>query len=111
MRLALPAPYDVPWMAWYLSAHAVPGVESFSDGRYAAALRTPEGPDVVSLDLVSRPGSVMVGSRRGRPSPWLLARVRTLLDLDTDGAAVVAHRDGAGADHFAELRERLPFLA
>ena len=91
VRLELIAPYDVPWMAWYLSAHAVPGVESFTDGRYATALRTPDGPDVVSLDLVSRPGSVLVASRRSRPSPWLLSRVRAVLDLDTDGAAVAAH--------------------
>jgi AraC family transcriptional regulator of adaptative response / DNA-3-methyladenine glycosylase II len=91
VRLELPAPYDVPWLTWYLSAHAVPGVESFADGRYAAALRTPDGPDVVSIDLASRPGSVVVRSRRGRPSAWLLTRVRALLDLDTDGAAVAAH--------------------
>jgi len=91
VSLDLPAPYDIPWMAWYLSAHVVPGAESFTDGRYAAAVRTPDGPDVVSLDLASRPGSVVVGSRRGRPSPWLLERVRALLDLDTDGAAVAAH--------------------
>src|SRR5690242_14220631 len=91
VRLDLPAPYDVPWVGWYLSAHAVPGAESFADGRYAAAVRTPDGPDVVSLELRSRPGSVLVGSRTGRPSSWLLDRVRVLLDLQTDGAAVAAH--------------------
>ena len=91
VRLELPAPYDVPWMTWYLAAHAVPGVESVTDGRYAAAIRTPDGPDVVSIDLVSRPGAVLVGSHRGRPSAWVLRRVRSLLDLDRDGAAVIAH--------------------
>ena len=91
VRLELPAPYDVPWMTWYLSAHAVPGVESFADGRYASALRTPDGPDIVSIDLGSRPGVVVIGSSRGRPSAWVLDRVRELLDLDRDGAAVAAH--------------------
>ena len=89
--MSLPAPYDLPWMAWYLSAHAVPGSERWDAGRYAAAVRTAEGSDVVSLDFATRPGVVVVGSARGRPGASLLSRVRVLLDLDADGAAVAAH--------------------
>ncbi len=91
VRLALPAPYDLPWMTWYLSAHAVAGCERWDAGRYAAAVRTTEGSDVVSLDFATRAGEVVIGSARGRPGTALLGRVRALLDLDTDGAAVTAH--------------------
>lgn len=91
VRLALPAPFDLPWMTWYLSAHAVAGSERWDAGRYAAAVRTAEGPDVVSLDFATRAGEVVVGSARGRPGSALLGRVRALLDLDADGAAVAAH--------------------
>lgn len=91
-RLALPAPYDVPWMTWYLSAHAVTGAERYENGRYACAVRTPDGPDVVSLDFASRADEVAVSSQRsGRPTPELLTRIRSLLDLDTDAAAVDDH--------------------
>lgn len=91
-RLTLPPPYDRTWLSWYLSAHAVSGAERYANGRYAAAVRTPEGPDVVSLDLASSPGQVLVSSTRpGRPAPALVARVRVLLDLDADGAAIDRH--------------------
>jgi len=91
-RLALPAPYDLAWMTWYLSAHAVAGAERYENGRYACAVRTPDGPDVVVLDFDSRTGEVVVTSERsGRPAPELLMRVRSLLDLDTDAAAVAEH--------------------
>lgn len=91
VRVALREPYDLPWMAWYLSAHAVAGSERWETGRYAAAVRTAEGSDVVSLDFATRRGEVVVGSARGRPGASLLSRVRVLLDLDADGAAVAAH--------------------
>ena len=91
-RLALPAPYDLAWMTWYLSAHAVTGAERYENGRYACAVRTPDGPDVVVLDFDSRTGEVVVTSERsGRPAPELLTRIRSLLDLDTDAAAVAEH--------------------
>jgi AraC family transcriptional regulator, regulatory protein of adaptative response / DNA-3-methyladenine glycosylase II len=92
VRLSLPTPYDMPWMTWYLSAHAVPGVESYENGRYACAVRSAEGPDVVSLDFGARPGSVVVTSLcSGRPEQGLIARIRALLDLDTDATEIAAH--------------------
>ena len=91
VRLALPAPYDLPWMTWYLSAHAVAGSERWHRGRYASAVRTPEGADVVSLDFTIRAGEVLVESAHGRSGTALLGRVRALLDLDADATAVAAH--------------------
>jgi AraC family transcriptional regulator of adaptative response / DNA-3-methyladenine glycosylase II len=91
VRLALPAPYNLPWMTWYLSAHAVPGAERWQPGRYASAVRTVDGSDVVSLDFSTRVGEVGVGSAHGRPGTALLDRVRALLDLDADASAVAAH--------------------
>jgi 3-methyladenine DNA glycosylase/8-oxoguanine DNA glycosylase len=104
VRLRLPAPYHVPWMTWYLSAHAVPGVERWTNGRYACAVRTAEGPDILSLDFTARDGEVVVGQElAGRPGTALLSRIRALLDVDTDGLAVAAHlsRDPALAPSVA----------
>jgi AraC family transcriptional regulator, regulatory protein of adaptative response / DNA-3-methyladenine glycosylase II len=90
--LALPPPYDQAWMTWYLSAHVVAGVEHYDGGRYAAAVRTPEGPDVVTLDFAASPGRVAVSTlRSGRPAADLLTRIRALLDLDADAEAVARH--------------------
>jgi AraC family transcriptional regulator of adaptative response / DNA-3-methyladenine glycosylase II len=91
VRLALPAPYDLPWMTWYLSAHAVAGSERWHRGWYASAVRTAEGADVVSLDFAIRAGEVRVESAHGRLGTALLGRVRALLDLDADATAVAAH--------------------
>jgi AraC family transcriptional regulator of adaptative response / DNA-3-methyladenine glycosylase II len=90
-RLALPAPYDRAWMGWYLAAHSVPGAERYDGGRYAAAVRTAAGLDVVTLDLASAPGEVRVSSARGRPAAELVTLVRALLDLDADAEAVDRH--------------------
>jgi 3-methyladenine DNA glycosylase/8-oxoguanine DNA glycosylase len=90
--MRLPEPYDVPWMTWYLSAHAVPGVEREENGRYASAVRTADGPDVLSLEFTANAGEVLVGlARTRRPRIVLKTRIRALLDLDTDAHAVAAH--------------------
>ena len=92
LRLRLAVPYDVPWMTWYLSAHAVPGVERWENGRYACAVRTVDGPDVLSLDFTAHEGEVVVASARtGHPEKPLLSRIRALLDLGADARAVAAH--------------------
>jgi AraC family transcriptional regulator, regulatory protein of adaptative response / DNA-3-methyladenine glycosylase II len=92
VRLRLPAPYDVPWMTWYLSAHAVPGVERWTNGRYACAVRSADGPDVIWLDFTTRDGEVVVAQERaGRPRTAMLTRIRALLDLDTNAHAVGNH--------------------
>lgn len=91
-RMRLPVPYDLAWMSWYLSAHAVPDVERWENGRYACAVRTADGPDVLSLDFTARAGEVLVAlARTRRPGTVLLTRIRALLDLDTDAHAVAAH--------------------
>jgi AraC family transcriptional regulator, regulatory protein of adaptative response / DNA-3-methyladenine glycosylase II len=103
-RMRLPVPYDLAWMSWYLSAHAVPDVERWENGRYACAVRTAHGPDVLSLDFTTRAGEVLVAlARTRRPGTVLLRRIRALLDLDTDGHAVAAHlsRDPALAPSVA----------
>jgi AraC family transcriptional regulator of adaptative response / DNA-3-methyladenine glycosylase II len=79
-------------MTWYLSAHAVPGAERWEDRRYAAAVRTAAGADVLWLDFSGPAGSVGASTERaGVPDDELLRRIRQLLDLDTDPEAVAAH--------------------
>lgn len=102
-RIRLPAPYDVPWMTWYLSAHAVPGVERWENGRYACAVQTADGPDVLSLDFTARAGEVLVHMAGTDRPGTVLTRIGALLDLDTDAHAVAAHlsRDPALAPSVA----------
>ena len=88
----LPEPYDRAWMQWYLSAHAIAGVERWdgSTGTYARAVRTGAGSDVLRIQL--RPGEVRVSlASGGMPDAGLAAAVHRMLDLDRDGAAVVRH--------------------
>ena len=42
-------PYNVDWMHWFLKAHAVPSMETFTDGVYRRTVRLPHGPGAIEL--------------------------------------------------------------
>lgn len=72
-----------------LAAHAVQGVERFDPrtGAFSRALRTPNGPTVVTVRLQN--GSVSVATDPTvEDMAWLGGRVRRWLDLDADPATV-----------------------
>lgn len=88
LRLPYRAPLDPSWLAWFLSAHAVPHVETWNDGTYARSLRLPHGSGSVELRI--EPGFVhaalsLTDMRDLAPA---VTRVRRLLDLDADPVAV-----------------------
>ncbi|MFC4125592.1 DNA-3-methyladenine glycosylase 2 family protein [Nocardia rhizosphaerae] len=96
LRLPYREPLDTGWLAWFLSAHAVPGMETWDDGVYTRSLRTPHGHATVRLSF--QPGHVRaeLALRDMRDLAPTVARVRHLLDLDADPLGIdSALRDAA----------------
>ncbi|MFE3543647.1 DNA-3-methyladenine glycosylase 2 family protein [Nocardia sp. NPDC059177] len=84
LRLPYREPLDTGWLAWFLSAHTVPGMETFDGGVYTRSLRTPHGHATIRLSF--QPGHVRaeLALRDMRDLAPTVARVRHLLDLDAD---------------------------
>ncbi|MFD6392741.1 DNA-3-methyladenine glycosylase 2 family protein [Nocardia sp. NPDC060259] len=107
LRLPYREPLDTGWLAWFLSAHTVPGMEVWEDGVYTRSLRTPHGHATIRLSF--QPGHVRaeLALRDMRDLAPTVARVRHLLDLDADPLGIddalrIAQRtigDGSSADH------------
>ncbi|MFE3321575.1 DNA-3-methyladenine glycosylase 2 family protein [Nocardia sp. NPDC059195] len=91
LRLPYREPLDTGWLSWFLSAHAVPGMELWEDGVYTRSLRTPHGHATIRLSF--QPGHVRaeLALRDMRDLAPTVARVRHLLDLDADPMGI----DGA----------------
>ncbi|WP_407671061.1 AlkA N-terminal domain-containing protein [Nocardia stercoris] len=88
LRLPFREPMDRGWLEWFLSAHAVPGMEQFEDGTYTRALRTPHGHATVRLAFDAgfvRAGLLLNDMRDLAPT---VARLRHLLDLDADPVGI-----------------------
>ncbi len=105
LRLSYREPFDWSYLYANLRAHVVDGVDDVSDGAYARVLRTPGGATQFSV----RPGDS--GHLRCeltltdlRDLTAVVARVRRLLDLDADPAAVdaILAADPASAPLVAE---------
>ncbi|MCA2206104.1 AlkA N-terminal domain-containing protein [Nocardia rosealba] len=84
LRLPYREPLDTGWLAWFLSAHTVPGMELWENGVYTRSLRTPHGHATIGLSF--RPGHVRaeLALRDMRDLAPTVARLRHLLDLDAD---------------------------
>lgn len=84
LRLPYREPLDRSWLEWFLSSHAVPGLEVWEDGTYTRSLRTPHGHATVRLSV--QPGHVRAGLALHdmRDLAPTVARLRHLLDLDAD---------------------------
>jgi AraC family transcriptional regulator of adaptative response / DNA-3-methyladenine glycosylase II len=90
LRLPYREPIELRAVLDFLGAHAVPGVESYSDGVFRRVLHAPSGPAVVSLSAGA--GVVVCEARLHDTSDLVavVARVRRLLDLDADPVAIDA---------------------
>jgi AraC family transcriptional regulator of adaptative response / DNA-3-methyladenine glycosylase II len=90
LRLPYREPIQLQPLLEFLGAHAVPGVESYADGVYTRVVAAPSGPALISVE----PGEGAVRCRvrltDTRDLVAVVARVRQLLDLDADPAAVDA---------------------
>lgn len=95
LKLPLRQPHNVAWSTWLLEHHCARGVEDFSEGRYTRALRMPHGPVVVTLTVSADQVRADLQLSDMRDLAPTVARLRHLLDLDADPAAV----DGALLSH------------
>ncbi|MEV6069629.1 Ada metal-binding domain-containing protein [Nocardia sp. NPDC052001] len=84
LRLPYREPLDKHWLEWFLSAHAVPGLELWEDGHYSRSLRTPHGHTTVRMSV--QPGHVRaaLALQDMRDLAPTVARLRHFLDLDAD---------------------------
>lgn len=96
LTLRLPArpPFDAEGVLGFLAARAVAGVERSEDGAYTRSLLLPGGPAVVTLRANGDPATPAIECTAtvtavSDVAP-LVARVRRLLDLDADAAAIDA---------------------
>lgn len=88
LRLPHRRPFDAAGLLAFFGARAVHGVESLVDGVYHRTLRLPQGP--ATVDLAPADGHVLATLRLADPRDLgpAVARLRRLLDLDADPAAV-----------------------
>ena len=88
LRLATRRPFDGPWLLNLLASKSVPGVESYDGTTFRRALLLPHGE--ATVDLTPAEDHVLATLRLQDPRDVVpaVARVRRLLDLDADSAAV-----------------------
>ena len=90
VRLPYRQPMDRGWLEWFLSGHAVPGSESYTDGVYRRSLRLPHGHAIGGLRIEDGYVDTTLSLQDMRDLAPAVARVRHLLDLDADPEAVDA---------------------
>jgi AraC family transcriptional regulator of adaptative response / DNA-3-methyladenine glycosylase II len=90
LRLPYREPMQLSALLDFLGAHAVPNLESYVDGVFTRALRAPGGPALVSLSAADAAVRCEVRLHDTRDLIAVVARVRSLLDLDADPIAVDA---------------------
>lgn len=88
LRLPYREPLDRAWLEWFLSAHAVPGLELFEDGSYTRAMSTPYGHATVRLCFESGHVRASLTLPDMRDLTAVVARLRHLLDLDADPVGI-----------------------
>ena len=88
MQLSLRGPIDGAGLLAFLANRAVPGVEHVADGRYGRTLALPHGPAMVWLRIGESQVDAELRLSDPRDHDDAVRRVRRLLDLDADPAAV-----------------------
>lgn len=104
LRLPYRKPIDRTWLEWFLSGHAVPGIESFDSGLYRRSLGLPHGHAIVGLRIEDGYVDTTLNLHDMRDLAPAVARIRHLLDLDADPEAVDAalREDALLAPNIAE---------
>jgi AraC family transcriptional regulator of adaptative response / DNA-3-methyladenine glycosylase II len=90
LRLPYRRPFDADGLLAFFAARALDGVETVMDGIYRRTLRLPHG--AAAVELRPEPTHVLATLRLADPRDLgpAVARLRRLLDLDADPAAVDA---------------------
>ncbi|MFC4946959.1 AlkA N-terminal domain-containing protein [Pseudonocardia sp. GCM10023141] len=93
LRLPYRPPFDADGLLAFFGSHALDGVESIGDSGYRRTLRLPHGPATVAIALGTATHHHVTATLRlsdPRDLGPAVARIRRLLDLDADPAAVDA---------------------
>jgi AraC family transcriptional regulator of adaptative response / DNA-3-methyladenine glycosylase II len=90
VRLIPRPPFDGGHLLGYLAARAIPGVETASPTGFRRALSLPGGPASIALRLGTREVEAAVQVSDRRDIHEAVRRIRWLLDLDADPAAIAA---------------------
>lgn len=104
LRLPFAAPYDFESMLSYRAERAIPGVETVAAGAYRRSIATAPGAGVLEVTRADDRALKLSVWLPGTPDLYpLVERVRRMLDLDADTAAIGAHlsKDRALASHVA----------
>jgi AraC family transcriptional regulator of adaptative response / DNA-3-methyladenine glycosylase II len=93
VQLRYRPPYDWPAMLSYLQGRAIEGIERVQHGSYARTLV--EGEQVGTVEICHLAGSESIAATIRFPSvaalPAIVVRIRRMLDLDADVAAIGLH--------------------
>lgn len=88
LRLPYREPLDRTWLEWFLSAHAVPGMELWEDRAYTRNLRTPHGHATARLSFQRDHVRAELSLHDMRDLAPTVTRLRHLLDLDADPVGI-----------------------
>jgi AraC family transcriptional regulator of adaptative response / DNA-3-methyladenine glycosylase II len=88
LRLPYREPMDLNTTLEFLGTRAIPDVEDYADGSYTRMVRAPGGPASVTISPTAGAVSCRVGLSDQRDLVTVVSRVRRLLDLDADPAAI-----------------------
>lgn len=87
LKLPVRQPFSPQWLHWFLSAHAVSGIESWDGETYRRSMNLPHGPVIVGLQIGPDHVRAELNLHDMRDLGAAVYRVRKLLDLDADVAA------------------------
>jgi AraC family transcriptional regulator, regulatory protein of adaptative response / DNA-3-methyladenine glycosylase II len=90
IRLPVRAPFASTQVMSFIGDRAIPGIESWDGGTYRRSLDLPAGPAVVELVAHDDHVAARLGLSSWRDLGVAVQRIRRLLDLDSDPAAVDA---------------------
>ncbi|MBF6466504.1 DNA-3-methyladenine glycosylase 2 family protein [Nocardia beijingensis] len=88
LRLPYREPLDRAWLEWFLSAHAVPGMEVWENRAYTRNLRTPHGHATARLSFQRDHVRAELSLHDMRDLAPTVTRLRHLLDLDADPVGI-----------------------
>ncbi|MGK8522254.1 DNA-3-methyladenine glycosylase 2 family protein [Nocardia asteroides] len=88
LRLPYREPLDRAWLEWFLSAHAVPGMELWDNRSYTRNLRTPHGHATARLSFQRDHVRAELSLHDMRDLAPTVTRLRHLLDLDADPVGI-----------------------
>ena len=93
LRLSVRQPFSAAWLRWFLAGHVIEGLEDFRDGVYHRSIALPHGPAAVSLTLHDDHVVADIAQVDMHDLGTAVHRLRRMLDLDADVAAVDAALD------------------